>query len=121
MEQITCVINGQRYRLSCNDGDQHQIFQLVEYVNQKLLDTRQELGSVGNDRLLVMVALTIADELMDLKSDMRVLQNKVDQVKAPQAIFEIQSAVERVEKLKEKFIELDFEDIPDEGLKIKAL
>ncbi len=107
MAQVTIVINGQKYRLSCEAGEEGHIAQLADYVSKRILKIKQGVGSIGNDRLIVMSALMIADELWDAKREIREIQGKVDALKSPKVALEFQEAAERLESLKSKLLDLE--------------
>jgi cell division protein ZapA len=70
MGQVAITLNGRSYRLRCGDGEEQRLFALAEHVRAKLDDLTREFGQVGDDRLLLMAALLIADELFDLREDL---------------------------------------------------
>ncbi len=111
MSNVTVTINGLRYRLTCEEGEQEHIARLAAHVDDHVLSIKRGVGSVGNDRLLVMASLTVADELWDAKKELRGMQTRIDQSSSPQLIKELQSLVHRVEAIQKRLSELD-EDLP---------
>lgn len=67
MGQVTITLNGRTYRLSCPDDEEERLNQLVEHVRGKIDQLASEFGQIGNERLMLMSALMIADELFDLR------------------------------------------------------
>lgn len=67
MGQITVSVNGQTYSLACRDGDEQRLVDLCGRVDELARDLARRLGTVGEARLLLMVALLLADEVRDLK------------------------------------------------------
>jgi cell division protein ZapA len=65
MAQITVSINGRGYPVACNDGEEQRITELARYVDAKMKDFAQQLGQIGDARLLVLTALVLADELAE--------------------------------------------------------
>ena len=63
MGEITIKVSGQQYSLACRDGEEKRLGALAEYVNEKASTLIDNLGQVGEARLLLMSALLIADEL----------------------------------------------------------
>ena len=63
MGEIKIKISGQQYSLACRDGEEKRLGALAEYVNSKAKTLIDNLGQVGESRLLLMSALLIADEL----------------------------------------------------------
>lgn len=62
MGQVTLSVNGQTYALACRDGDEENIATLAALVDERARDLASRLGQVGEARLLLMVALLLADE-----------------------------------------------------------
>lgn len=67
MGQVTITLNGRTYRLSCADDEEERLHQLVEHVRGKVDQLASEFGQIGNERLMLMSALMVADELFDLR------------------------------------------------------
>lgn len=67
MGQVTITLNGRSYRLRCGDGEEARLLELADYVAGRLSSLAAEFGRVGDERLLVMTALLIADELFDAR------------------------------------------------------
>ncbi|MDP1640265.1 MAG: cell division protein ZapA [Hyphomicrobium sp.] len=68
MGQVAITVNGRSYRFDCGDGEEPRLQELAEYVKGRMEALSLEHGSVGEERLLLMAALTIADELWDATS-----------------------------------------------------
>jgi cell division protein ZapA len=65
MGQVVVKVNGRDFALSCPDGQEPRIRRLAQYVDAKLGEFTRTVGQVGEARLLLLVALVIADELSD--------------------------------------------------------
>lgn len=63
MAEVTITLNGRTYRLECDDGEEAHLLSLSDKVGECLGTLQKQFGQVGDDRLLLMSALTIADEL----------------------------------------------------------
>lgn len=68
MGQVSVTLNGRTYRLACGDGEEARLAEIATYVKSKLDHLAIEFGQAGDDRLLLMTALLITDELYDLKA-----------------------------------------------------
>jgi cell division protein ZapA len=68
MGQVTVTLNGRSYRLRCGDGEEQRLIALADHVRSKLNGLVQQFGQAGEDRLLLMSALLIADELWDARA-----------------------------------------------------
>ncbi|MBR7069385.1 MAG: cell division protein ZapA [Oxalobacter sp.] len=68
MSQLDVSIMGQAYRLSCRDEEEGKLRQAVAYVDGKMRAIRDAGRIRGTDRIAVMVCLSMAAELLTLKS-----------------------------------------------------
>ena len=67
MAQVTVTLNGRTYRLRCADGEEERLHRLVDHVRAKLADLTTQFGQIGNERLMLMTAILVTDELFDAK------------------------------------------------------
>lgn len=67
MGQVTVTLNGRSYRLRCGDGEEKRLLALSSHVKSKVDGLVAEFGQVGDDRLMLMAALLIADELWEAR------------------------------------------------------
>ncbi len=63
MGQVSVTLNGRTYSLRCTDGEEARLIELATYVKVRAEALAQEFGQVGDDRVLLMAAIMIADEL----------------------------------------------------------
>lgn len=66
MAQVTVSINGRQYRMECEDGQEPYLMKLASDLDQRIARLRTDFGEIGDMRLTVLAALTIADELGEL-------------------------------------------------------
>ena len=67
MGQITLRVNNRPYTLACRDGEESQLVYLAGYVDDRLSELVDRVGQVGEERLLLMTALLLADEMQELQ------------------------------------------------------
>ncbi len=67
MAQVTVTLNGRTYRLKCADGEEERLHDLVDHIRSKVDDLSDKFGQIGNERLLLMAAILICDELFDAR------------------------------------------------------
>jgi len=65
MPQVSVTINGRQFRMACEDGEEAHLLRLAEDIDQRIARLRERFGEIGDTRLTVMAALTLADELRD--------------------------------------------------------
>jgi cell division protein ZapA len=64
MAQAVVVIAGRTYRMNCDEGEEARIEALARLVDAKINELRGAFGEIGDQRITVMAALTMADELV---------------------------------------------------------
>jgi cell division protein ZapA len=69
MAQVLVTIDGRKYRLACNEGEEARLEQLADTVDAKIAELRTTFGEIGDQRLVVMAALTIADNLAEARDE----------------------------------------------------
>jgi cell division protein ZapA len=69
MGQVSVTLNGRSYRLECSEGEEAHLIELAEYLGAHVEDMRQKFGQVGDDRLILMASLVVADELWELRGE----------------------------------------------------
>ena len=111
MSHINVTINGRQYRMACEEGQEARLLQLAEGFESRIGDLRGKFGEIGDSRLTVMAALTVADELLDAEARIRMLEEEVaalrnvrvaatDRIRATQLAVAaaLNSAADRIEK-----------------------
>ena len=63
MPQVVVTIAGRTYRMNCDTGEEAHIESLARSVDAKIAELRGAFGEIGDQRIVVMAALTLADEL----------------------------------------------------------
>ncbi len=67
MAQVSVTIDGRKYRLACSEGEEARLEQLAAMIDDKIGELRSAFGEIGDQRLVVMAALTIADSLAEAR------------------------------------------------------
>ncbi len=61
MAQVSVEINGRKYQIACDDGQEAHLKRLGDYIDNRVQELIAGVGQVGDERLLVMVSLLFAD------------------------------------------------------------
>ena len=69
MPQVQVMIGGRSYRLACNPGEEAHLQALAAEVEGKISQMRGTAGEIGDQRIVVMTALSFADELYEAKRE----------------------------------------------------
>ena len=112
MSQVSVTINGRQFRMACEDGQEGHLMNLARELDNRIDRLRTKFGEIGDTRLPVMAAITVADELAEagqrikrLEEELATLQNTQiaisDRNKAAQAAIAaaLSKAAERVESI----------------------
>jgi cell division protein ZapA len=112
MSQVSVTINGRQFRMACEDGQEGHLMNLARELENRIGGLRSKFGEIGDTRLTVMAAITVADELAEagqrikrLEEELAALQNaqvaNSDRNKAAQAAIAaaLSKAAERVENI----------------------
>ena len=87
MANVSIKFNGKEFLLSCEDGQEDHLEELLIQINQKFNSLKNDLGNLGENKLLLITAIKVMDEYHETKK-------KVDQKK------------EELKNLSDKFKEL---------------
>jgi cell division protein ZapA len=82
MAQVAVTINGRKYQIACDDGQEAHLTRLGDYVDKRIQELVAAVGQIGDAHLLVMASLLVADELSDAYSELEVLRNAVGKASA---------------------------------------
>ena len=93
MANVNIKFNGKDYLLSCDDGQEENLKELSEYLSVRFETLKNELGNMGENKLLLISSIKIIDEYFDLKK-------KIDDKKK-----EFQNLSEKFKELKSLVID----------------
>jgi cell division protein ZapA len=65
MAQVSVTINGRQFRMACEDGQEGHLMELARELDSRISGLRAKFGEIGDTRLTVMAAITVADELAE--------------------------------------------------------
>jgi cell division protein ZapA len=76
MAQVNVTIAGRQFRLACEDGQEEHLQKLAQDIDERIVQLRGKFGEIGDTRLTVMAALTVADELAETTRRIRLLEEE---------------------------------------------
>ena len=89
MANVTIKFNNKEFLLSCEDGQEEHLEELLIHINQKFNELKNNLGNLGENKLLLITAVKVMDEYyetkkkVDLKkNELRDLSNKFKELKS---------------------------------------
>ena len=110
MANVSIKFNGKEFLLSCEDGQEEQLEELLIQLNQKFNKIKNDLGNLGENKLLLITAVKIMDEYYETqkkveqkKKELNDLSNKFKELKS--LIYEYRDKKENeISKLNTKHI-----------------
>ena len=88
MANVSIKFNGKEFLLSCDDGQEEHLEELLIQINQKFNELKNNLGNLGENKLLLITAVKVMDEYHETKkkveqkkSELNVLSNKFKELK----------------------------------------
>jgi cell division protein ZapA len=102
MAQVEIMVNGQSYRIACEDGQEQRLGDLARMVDAHVGDLVEQVGQVGHTRLLVMASLLVADELVDLQEAANEISEDGADIASMRAIEAISRVSGRLEAIAER-------------------
>ena len=89
MANVNIKFNGKDFLLSCEDGQEEHLEELLIQINQKFNNLKNELGNLGENKLLLITAVKVMDEYYETakkveqkKTELKELSNKFRELKS---------------------------------------
>ena len=100
MANVSIKFNGKEFLLSCEDGQEEHLEELLIQINQKFNNLKNDLGNLGENKLLLITAVKVMDEYFETKKkvdqkkdELKKLSNKFKELKT--LIYEYRDKKER--------------------------
>ncbi len=71
MAQVTVVVNGRSFRMGCRDGEEARVQELAAEIDLHVQRIRGGTKAVQDDRLFLMAAIMMADQLWDAREEIQ--------------------------------------------------
>ena len=102
MANVSIKFNGKEFLLSCEDGQEEHLEELLIHINKKFNDLKNDLGNLGENKLLLITAVKVMDEYYETKK--KVDQKKDELQKLSSKFKELKSLIYEYRDRKEKEI-----------------
>ena len=103
MANVNIKFNGKEFLLSCDDGQEEHLEELLIQINQKFNNLKNDLGNIGENKLLLITAVKVMDEYYETKK--KVDQKKTELKELSNKFKELKSLVYEYKDRKEEEIE----------------
>ncbi|MEE9272987.1 MAG: cell division protein ZapA [Robiginitomaculum sp.] len=78
MAKVSFDINGRKYNLGCDDGEEERLAGLGQKLDERIKILANQFGQIGDLRLLVMAGITMTDELEELSENLEEQAEKLN-------------------------------------------
>ncbi|MDB4141343.1 cell division protein ZapA [Candidatus Pelagibacter sp.] len=89
MANVNIKFNGKEFLLSCDDGQEEHLEELLTHINEKFNNLKIDLGNIGENKLLLITSVQIMDEYFETKkkveqkkTELQNLSNKFRELKS---------------------------------------
>ena len=80
MANINIKFNNKDYLLSCDDGQEESLTKLTGFLDKKYNELKDQLGGIGENKLLLITAIKIVDDYFNLKERVDSQKNKLEEI-----------------------------------------
>ena len=91
MANVNIKFNGKEFLLSCDDGQEEHLEELLTHINEKFNNLKNDLGNIGENKLLLITSVQIMDEYFETKK--KVEQKKTELQNLSNKFRELRSLV----------------------------
>ena len=100
MANVSIKFNGKEFLLACEDGQEEHLEELLIQINKKFNNLKNDLGNLGENKLLLITAVKVMDEYYETKKkveekkeELKSLSNKFKELKS--LIYEYKDSKEK--------------------------
>ena len=114
MANVSVKFNGKEFLLSCEDGQEEHLEELLIQINQKFNNLKNDLGHLGENKLLLITAVKVMDEYYETKK--KVDQKRDELKKLSDKFRELKSLIYEYKERKEN----EINEINENHFKLKS-
>ena len=108
MANVSIKFNNKEFLLACEDGQEEHLEELLIQINKKFNNLKNDLGNLGENKLLLITAVKIMDEYYETKK--KVDQQKDELNDLSKKFKELKSLIYDYRDLKEtEIVKLNFD------------
>jgi len=113
MANVSIKFNGKDFLLSCEDGQEEHLEELLIQINQKFNNIKNDLGNLGENKLLLITAVKVMDEYYETKKKVEQKKNELKNLSSK--FKELKSLIYEYRDKKEQ----EIEELNDNHYKLK--
>ena len=81
MANVNIKFNGKEFLLSCDDGQEDHLEELSIHLNKKFENLKNDLGNIGENKLLLITSIKIMDEYFETNKKISEKKNELENLK----------------------------------------
>ncbi len=97
MAQLSLRINGYAYSVGCEDGQEQHLEAMAGEIEGRIARVKALGGQSGEAKLLVLAALLMADEVHDLRDELKSLRQGIAPARDPELEMRLETLARRAE------------------------
>jgi cell division protein ZapA len=78
MGNVNIKFNNKEYLLSCDNGQEESLKKLTIFLDKKYNEQKDQLGNIGENKLLLITAIKLIDDYFNLKQKVTLQKNRLD-------------------------------------------
>ena len=80
MANVNIKFNNKDYLLSCDDGQEQNLKELASHLDSKYSELKNNLGNIGENKLLLIAAIQMVDDYFDLFKKVKNAKNDFEKL-----------------------------------------
>ena len=77
MPEVNVEIDGKKFRMACEEGQEAHLLELAERFNRTVIQLKGSFGEIGDNRLVVMAGIAVLDELAEAEDRIEALKQDI--------------------------------------------
>jgi cell division protein ZapA len=77
MPEVNVEIDGKKFRMACEEGQEQHLLTLAERFNRTVIGLKGSFGEIGDNRLVVMAGIAVLDELAEAEDRIEALKKDI--------------------------------------------
>ena len=98
MPEVNVEIDGKKFRMACEEGQEAHLLELAERFNRTVIQLKGSFGEIGDNRLVVMAGIAVLDELAEAEDRIEALKQDIADLTAAGQELTVEA-----EELEQKF------------------
>lgn len=98
MAEVNVEINGRKYRMACEDGQETHLMGLARRFDQRVEEFKDHFGEIGDTRLTVMAGIAVLDDLLEAERRLSGMNSELNDIRSAGEAMALES-----EEMEERF------------------